>query len=248
MASPVVHESKHIVKRILIGVATGVGGAVIIYFLGFNRSAPKASEIEVKKNTIKTWKTFTEIENTASVEFDSSLAKANRKLTSFTYNEKYAEKDSIIKNFIKNDSLIFSKIISDLGELSQTKDIDPEFSILLGTRIAYLKEQFAYSAEYKFKFGAASTDTATSPLEKAEKIEEMNKISNERMNNLTERVGRSIEELAASLSKKYDHRFPMTDFRFYPVYLNIRNVKKIQPIRPETAPSDPNAPDTGRTR
>jgi hypothetical protein len=247
MANPVIHESKHIVKRILIGVATGVGGAVIIYFLGFNRSETKASEIEVKKNTIKTWKTFTEIENAASVEFDSSLAKANRKLTSFKYNEKYTEKDSIIKNFIKKDSLIFSAFISDLEELSQAKDIDAEFSILLGTRIAYLKEQFAYSAEYKTKFGAASTDPVTSPFEKSEKIEEMNKINNDRMSNLTERVGRSIEDLAISLSKKYDHPFLMSDFRFYPAYLNIRNAKKTLPILSEKAPADPNAADSGRS-
>src|SRR6185295_6719805 len=79
MAHPVLLESKHILKRVLIGVATGVSGAAIIYFLGYYRH-PKVSEEQIKKTTIKVWKSFVEAENNTLTGFDSSVAKLNRAL------------------------------------------------------------------------------------------------------------------------------------------------------------------------
>jgi hypothetical protein len=236
MANTVLHESKHILKRVLIGAVTGVSGAAIIYFLGFNNPS-KPSETEIKKNTVKTWKSYVELENNMLTQFDSSLAKANRNL--IAYKEKYTEKTRVLKEFRKQDSLTFSKSLSDLEELKETKDIDKDFYILLDTRISYLKEQLSASMNYKTRFAVPSLDSVMGDSEKTNQIQEMNKWYNEKMNNLTERIGRSLESLAGSLSKKYKYSFLMSDFRFYPVYLSLKKWKSQKPKKPDVAPADP---------
>jgi hypothetical protein len=240
MANTVLHESKHILKRVLIGAVTGVSGAVLIYFLGFNKNPKKTSEIEIKNNTIKTWKAFSEMENSKLVKFDSSLVKVNREL--ITYKDRYRQKDSILKEYYKTDTLIFVKHLSNLEELKQTEDIDIDFAFMLSTRIAYQKEQMNAWMDNKRKLGALLLDTMITEAKRNYEMGEVNKMYNYRIENLIERIGRSIEDLAASLSKKYQYTFSMVDFRFYAFYLTLKKAKSQPAKTPDVAPPDPNKP------
>jgi hypothetical protein len=255
MPSQVLHESKHIIKRVFIGVATGVLGAAIIYFLGYTRNPSRASEIEIKKNTSNAWKAYVTIENNAWVNWDSNSAQLNRSLIAFkakyrlkdsTYREYLwqdslllVHKDSPFKERRRQDSLISVQFMGDLEELRQTKDIDKDFLILLGTRIAYLKEQLEISTEYKKKIASLILEPGTGDYEKTYEKIELNKLNTTRRENITERIGRSIEDLAGSLSKKYEYPFSLTDFKFYPYYISLKKSKN-QPAKPGVAPSDPN--------
>ena len=240
MANTVIHESKHILKRVLIGAVTGVSGAVLIYFLGFNKNPSKPSEIEIKKNTIQAWKSFVDLENSKQAKVDSSLAKVNREL--ITYKDIHHQKDRILKEYYKTDTLIFIKHLGNLDKLRQTEDIDHDFALMLGTRIAYQKEQINAWMENKRKLGAILLDTIMTETEKNYEMGEVNKVYNYKIENLIERIGRSIEGLAASLSNKYQYTFSMNDFKFYAFYLTLKKAKSQQPKTSGIAPSDPNKP------
>lgn len=240
MASPVLSESKQMFKRIVIGVVTGVSGAVIIYFLGFNRGKSGPSEIEVKKNTIEAWKVYVAAENGMQIKLDSTLAKTNRVLTS----EKttFAQRTAAARTNREQDSVIFTELKIKLEELKETKDIDKELSILFNTRSAYLNEQMINYFNYKTKFDALIADSLSPRDEVNEGFVEVNKLFGEKTHNLFERMGRSIEDLSGSLSKKYEYAFALSDFRFYNFYMMLKKTKN-QPKLPEVAPSDPGKED-----
>src|ERR1700759_3428098 len=101
MAHPVVHESKHIAKRVLIGVTTSVLGAAIVYFL-YNRGPDKPSDVEVKKNTITAWHKYVDMENELGTSSDSNLAKVNRALISDA--AQYEKQKQAIASFCTEDS------------------------------------------------------------------------------------------------------------------------------------------------
>ncbi|HSU27599.1 MAG TPA: hypothetical protein VLJ68_04405 [Chitinophagaceae bacterium] len=240
MVHPVVKESKHILKRILIGVATGVSGAAIIYFLGYNRH-PKVSEEEIKKNTIRVWKTFVEEENNMITGFDSSVARLNRSL----FNDKEISKKKTALQVQRNeDSLLYVRSLDGLEKFRKTKHIDESFAILLGTRIAYQKEHRDARMDYESRFSALILDSTRNDFQKNQEILSLNEDYNKRMQNLTERIGRSIEDLSSLLTKKFEYSFSMDDFRFNPFYQTLKKAKSQQPKPPEVAPNpDKKKPD-----
>jgi hypothetical protein len=235
MAHPVIHESKHILKKVAIGATTSLVGAVIIYFL-YNRSPSRASDIEIKKNTIETWKAYVTLENANQVKSDSNLTKVNRAL--IIYKDKYPEKTQAIKDFRQRDSLDREQFKKDIQSLEKTKDIDKEFSILLGNRAAYLDEQISFNIDYQVNFAKLVLDSVLPDNIKNSDIQDINAVYNGKMQNLTERIGRNIEDLSVSLSKKYDYSFSLSDFAMYSYYMNLKKMKN-QLSKPAVAPSAP---------
>jgi hypothetical protein len=180
------------------------------------------------------------MENNKLALFDSSLADVNRAL--ITYKTRYRQKDSALNKFYKRDSLLFLKSIGNLEELMKTEDIDKDLTILLGKRIAYQKEQMTEGMINKRELGAILLDTVMQEAEKNYKMMEVNKAFNYKMENLIERIGRSTEDLAEALSKKYQYTFSMNGFRFYPFYLTLKKARQQQPVVPEVAPPLPEDP------
>ncbi len=242
MAIPVLKESKSILKRILIGVATGVSGAAIIYFLGYNRH-PKITEEQIKKKTIETWKSFVIVENNTHIGFDSSVAKLNRVL----FNDKVISKKTALFEQRRSDSLLYLQSLGELEKFQKEKKIDKAFAILLSNRIGYQKEHMASRMDYETRFAGLILDSTINNVQKNEEILELNDAYNKQMQNLTERIGRSIEDLAELLTKKFEYAFSMDEFRFYPFYLTLKKAKSNQLTPTELAPNpekkDPDLPD-----
>ncbi len=121
-----------------------------------------------------------------------------------------------------------------------TKDIDKEFVILLQSRLGYLKEQINNASDYKVKFKRIVLDSTMLFDNKMDELKELNAPYNGKMANIIERVGRGIEDLTESLSKKYDQsKFSITDFKIYPYYLSLKKQKASPSMPPPVAPPAP---------
>ncbi len=226
MASKVSSESKHIAKRVIIGVVTGVVTTASIYFLGFNRSPNKASQIEVKKNTVKAWRTFVDLENAVQPKYDSNLAKSRRsEITALEYRSR--------------DSLVASEYIQRLTDLQQEKDLDQDFTLMLDRHINYIRQQMNNAYTYVGTF-ARILDTAISFEEKSEMIKDLNKELEDKRTNLIERTGRNIESVSFALARKYKYPFQISDFHFNLFYQTLKKSKvRASELPEEPAPSDP---------
>ena len=219
--STIKKESKHIAKRVLIGVITAVLTTAVVYYLGFNRSASRASQIEIKKNTIKAWKAYVTIENEVQPKYDSNLAKVRRQaLDLFAYRSQ--------------DSLISERFIEDLGELKKTADIDNEFALLLETRIGYKRQEMSDFFIYFNKFRQIG-DSAISQEGKSILLKELNDEHERQRQNFIERVGRSIEDVSLSLTKKFKYPFQIEDFGFNLFYQTLKRSH----LNTQPAPKEP---------
>ena len=227
MADSVTSESKHILKRVLVGVLTAVVTTATIYFLGFNRSEERASAIEIKKNTIKVWKDFVKLENELQPKHDSSLARVRR--GAYTLPQ-YRAADSIIGN----------NFIIALTKLSETGEIDREFKLMLQNRIEYKKLEMENFYNYYNEFNRIGSQPISLELMN-EEIQELNTQHDSKRNNFIERVGRGLEDVTEALAKKYKYPFSIKEFHFNLFYQTLKTAKqrKVQ-LPEEPAPSDPN--------
>lgn len=217
------HETKAAAKRIGIGVATAIVTSAVIYFLGFNRSKPKASTAEVKKNTIRVWKDYVKLENLLQPKHDTVFAQTVR--GALTMEESRSQ-----------DSLISEEFIQQISTLKDGAQIDKDLFILLNDRIDYKRQEMSYARYYMSRF-IVFRDSLMSADYRNYLIKELNTQSNGRRANATERLGRNIEEQAAMLEKKYKYPFRLKDFFFYDLYLSIKASRQAE-VGPKSAPPE----------
>jgi hypothetical protein len=79
MAYKIIHLSRHVIKRVVIGLIIGIAGFSAIYYLGFNKTPSRPSEAEIRDNTIKTWKSYIGPENDMAVNSESNYKRFTRK-------------------------------------------------------------------------------------------------------------------------------------------------------------------------
>lgn len=207
-------ETKSAARRIGIGVATAVVTSATIYFLGFNRSKPKASTVEVKKNTIRVWKQYVQAENMLQPRHDSVFARTVR--GELTMEESRSQ-----------DSLTGENFIQEINTLLETPDIDKDLSILLTDRIEYKKQEMDFARYYMNRF-IVFRDSLMSNDYRNYLIKELNDLNNGRRSSATERLGRNIEEQAAALEKKYKYPFRIKDFHFNDIYQSIKAARQAE--------------------
>jgi hypothetical protein len=214
-------ETKTAAKRILIGVITAVVTTAAIYFLGFESSAKKADEAEVRKNSIRVWKEFVKLENGVQPRHDTVFARAVRSAIT-------------VQESKRLDSLISTKFIDSLRMLSETPDIDKDLLLLLQSRIDFKEQEQLRSTEYKDRF-IRLNDTLAPQEYKLFLVDELNKEFDVKRNNAVERLGHTLEDLLNVMAKRHKYPFQLKDLNWYPAFLQLRTVRR-EEIRPDDAP------------
>ncbi len=217
----VIDESKHIAKRVLIGVITGVLGTVILYFLYYKK--PKATDAELRKNTIAAWRLIVSAENRTHTAFDSNFARMLRQVPTAT-----RSKHAILQEYRKNDSLAAASFIAEMNELKNRENLDKDFMIMLGTRIAYQQQQSEAGRKYSVRFEAIQDSTSISEEDKQDLLIRLNEANRERLNNITIRIGRNIEYFTDALSNRYKYPFLFSDLKYYAVYMQLKKTKSVK--------------------
>lgn len=226
MAQKVLHISKHIIKRVIIGVLTGVVGFSTIYFLGFNKTPTRPSEAEMRKNTIRTWKSYVELENNMAVKRDTLFKKLNKMIIGM---QGHRNEDSVIRH----------TFMDKLETLKKTPVIDKMLYLLLSARIRYGKGAWENYVAFYTRYMAIQ-DSSVDQAEKNDLIQELNTDFTNGNNNFTDRLGHTIEDMAIALAKKYKYPFSIAELTlFNPYYQNLKKInredvkKYIEAMEPE---------------
>jgi len=228
MSTPLKHESRHIAKKIILGVTTAVCTSAAIYFLGFNRSPAKASEVEIKKITIKAWKDYVKLENAEQPRYDTSLARVRREAIT-------------MDGYYQMNTDIYKEFRAKFEAIKATEDIDREFYLLLDQRIKNKDMEYTGFQKYFRTFRSILDSTTITNGQKSYLISELNTELNGRRNNFIERVGRSVEDISSSLTRKYKYPFSIKDFTFNTYYQTLKEAKQEQnrKLKEMPAPTDP---------
>ena len=219
------NESKAIGKRVLIGVLTTLATTSAIYFLGFNRPAKKADELEVKKNSIQVWKDMVALENQVLGKHDSIFNLFNNKILNTSA-------------YVQNDSLVSAQFLIKMTDLEERKDIDGDMRSLLVDRKLHKQDELNRFLSYSRRFQALQDTVADGSI--INELEyELSETFVQSRSSAFERMGRSMEDRLAFLSTKYKYDFKIKDIAWHNYYLQLRAQRE---VKNEPIPPLPNTP------
>ena len=215
------NESKAIGKRVLIGVLTTLATTSAIYFLGFNRPAKKADELEVKKNSIQVWKDMVALENQVLGKHDSIFNLFNNKILNTSA-------------YVQNDSLVSAQFLIKMTDLEERKDIDGDMRSLLVDRKLHKQDELNRFLAYSRRFQALAERNIIILLQN-----DLSETFVQSRSSAFERMGRSMEDRLAFLSTKYKYDFKIKDIAWHNYYLQLRAQRE---VKNEPIPPLPNTP------
>jgi len=210
-------ETKTVATRIIVGVTTAVITSAVIYFLGFNRSK-KASELEIKKNTIQIWKSFMKLENELQPAHDTIFARAVRGELTFEQRR-------------RQDSILSVTFVSDVRKLRDTPDIDADMKTLLNSRSEFKEEELQRYLDYLTRITRLS-DTLITDEYRNFLIQDLNSQFTSSRDNAVERLGRTMDDMLQFLQKKFKYPFQIKDLIWYEQYLRIKTIRAAE-VKPD---------------
>lgn len=227
-----------IFNKIIIPVITTVLGATAIYFLGFNK---KTSDPE--KATVNAWQTFVAGQNINYKNLNSLNDEFKEKIATEVKEEGIKGMAPVLREYRDEVFKITAKGREDVETILKKDDVDEAFVTMMKRFLANSKDEEEKLRDFfddlivLTKANLTDEEKATSFGQKAKKIEMMAKRSDERAAN-------EAEEIAQTLSKKYNRPFDLNELLVYVEYkkgkgIQDPEVKTKTPGKVELAPVDP---------
>jgi hypothetical protein len=230
MTKPVLADSKHVLKNMLIAVITSVIGATAIYFLGFNNQKPSLSEAQKEEATLDTWSTYVTIENIYT-QSAASLLQDAAQFGNYANVSQESSRDS-------------KKFQTGLQDLIATDGVDKSLVSFLKKRLENDKKRLAETE--KFYKGLEDVIILA---------KKQNWITGKSGDTLSARITRfaeetkavftepvpGIEELSKKLSEKYDQPFSVNELLIFQAVKYNKDIFTLTTEKkgPELSPNQP---------
>jgi hypothetical protein len=221
--NPVSHAT-NMARNIAVSVISTVLGATLIYYLGFRGDGGGGDKTLITKEaTTKAWKSFVTVEN---IYYKNTLSLVNelketKKLADFN------------ENVIKESE----KFQRDLPEVLKDKNIDGAFISMIQRRLENEKNVEVKMKKYLDNIQSI-LDQNLAVEKQREKLDAEDNAWTSYTKGARERAITDIEDLAKTLSDRYQVPFAMTDF------LEFNEIKKETPNTNKTDNTDNNKTNT----
>jgi hypothetical protein len=197
--TPVTHAT-NMARNIAVSVISTVLGATLIYYLGFKNDGGGDNTLLTKEATTKAWRSYVTIEN---IYYKHSVSILN----DLQQSKKFGDfKENIIRES--------DKFQRDLPEVIKAKNIDNTFVSMIQRRLENEKSTEVRIKDYLDNIQAI-LDKNLPANERQEKLEAEDKNWMAYSKGNRDRAVTDIEDLAKTLSDRYQTPFAMTDLLVY---------------------------------
>lgn len=217
----------------LIGIATSVTGATLIYFLGFNDRKPTFSKLEREQITTEAWKTYVNIEN-IYIRNSASLLRDAIGFGGFKM---------ILKETLK-ESEKFQRSVRDV---IKTGGVDRDMVSLLERRLENEKKDWPETEKFYSGLDELTTVSTKNNWTQQQRLDSIGgrvTVFSDRLKGSMNRSVNDIEDLSKLLGTRYDLPFSTEDFLIVQAIKykkNIFNVAETYKKNSEPPPSSPSA-------
>lgn len=195
-AAPAASGSNHL-RNLIIGAVITAVGSISVYYATVYQNKEKNETDNTKKATTTAWGSFVAYEN-AYTKNALSLEKT------LLQNGNFSE---YLDGFKKESA----KFTSDLSDVTKRKDVDKDLVKAIERRLENEKTGMKKLEEYLANIKALQTDTITSLKIKMERLLHLDIERNNYYKGAFERAVNDIQEIAATLSDRYNAKFSTSD-------------------------------------
>jgi hypothetical protein len=188
------------IRNMIIGVSTAILVSTAVYLLGFNKKSG-SSKLERQKATTEAWKSYVTIENI----YTKAATLLLRDATQFSsYKELYEES-------LKESA----KFLSSIEELLKIKDLDKDMEAVLKRRIQNEKTSMPRAERFFNQLDELNQQAINKDWTEKQFTEAQTAIITkfqEQTKGVYDRSITDIEDLAKTLSDRYDQTFSIDEF------------------------------------
>lgn len=227
-------DTKNVFKNMLIGIATTVAGATIIYFLGFNNKKPSFNKLEREEITTDAWKTYVTVENIYTKN-TASLLRDVVKLGGFSPALQQTTKES-------------EKFQTSLNDLIATDGVDGDMVSLLKKRLDNEKKGWPETEKFYKGLDELGVTGKKENWTRQQTLDTMAiRVDGfvEHLKGVLNRSVTDIEELAKLLTERYDLPFDINDFLIVQAIRYKKDIFSLYEREPKTNEAPPEQPAEG---
>lgn len=193
---PAAGGSNHL-RNLIIGAVITAVGSISVYYATVYQNRNRDDSDDIKKATTTAW--------TSYVAYDNAYAKNSLSL------EKTALGNSNFAEYVSGVKKESEKFVNDVTDVMKRKDVDKDLLKALQRRLDNEKTSMSKLDKFIASIEALQTDTVMTPKEKTEKFIAIEIEWNNYYKGAFERAVNDIQEIATTLSDRYNTKFSTSD-------------------------------------